>query len=167
MKEAVDVLSFFATQAGAFRFFALLFPGFVAVAIYDLRVPGERRKFADMGIALVAYSIVIDGLSAIYLSLWPIPADDKARAIIVGFVADIIVPVLIGWVVVDIREGLAGKGLVLSAMPKAWDAFFSRISKVEKGQSIALVLTLKDVGKLVVFGLRARSHRPTHPTRTF
>jgi hypothetical protein len=81
VKDAADVLSFFATQAGTFRFLALLFPGFVAVAVYDLRVPGERRKVGDMGIALVAYSILIDGLSAAYLSAFPISVFNRLARI--------------------------------------------------------------------------------------
>jgi len=51
MKEAADALSFFSTEAGQWRFLALLFPGVIALAIYDLRVPGERRKWGDMGVA--------------------------------------------------------------------------------------------------------------------
>src|SRR6202790_3001159 len=118
MKEAADVLSFFATQAGALRFFALLFPGFVAVSIYDLRIPGERRKFGDMGIALVAYSIVIDSLSALVLFWFPISKDNVAGTIFVGFMFDVVIPIAVGWYVVNLREWLASKGLVLWAVPK-------------------------------------------------
>ena len=73
MKEASDVLAFFASHDSAMRFFALLFPGFVATAVYDLRIPAERRKWADMGLALVAYSVGIDAIVAIVLYWWPLP----------------------------------------------------------------------------------------------
>jgi hypothetical protein len=155
VKDAADVLSFFASQAGTLRFFALLFPGFVALAVYDLRVPGERRKFADMGIALVAYSIVIDGLSALYLSLFPIPRNDTAMTVAAGLIADVLVPGVVGWCVVDLRELLASRGLVLSAIPKAWDEFFSRLSKLPETGSIALVLTLTDGRKIGGFWAEA------------
>jgi hypothetical protein len=144
MNDAADALSFFSTNAGAWRFFALLFPGFVALAIYDLRVPGERRKWGDMGIALVAYSILIDVTSAAYLRLFPIAASATGAVVAFGIVADLVVPALVGWFVVDLRELLAAKGLLLSAMPKAWDEFFRRI----QSKQVALVVTLKDGRKV-------------------
>ena len=140
MKEAADALSFFSTDAGQWRFLTLLFPGIIALAIYDLRVPGERRKWSDMGVALVAYSILIDVVAASYLKLFPIAADATIQTIVFVIVAVLLVPATIGWLVVDIREWLAEKGLVLSAMPTAWDEFFHRIGKVP----VALVITLKD-----------------------
>lgn len=144
MKEVSDVLAFFAAQAGTLEYFALFFPGFVALAVYDLRVPGERRKFGDMGVALVAYSVLIDSLSAVYLWRFPIPKDDKTATIIVGVVADLLVPALIGWFVVDLREALAAKGWVLSAIPKAWDEFFGRLAKLPDSESVALVIKLSN-----------------------
>jgi hypothetical protein len=144
MKEAADALSFFANGPAAWRFFALLFPGIVALAVYDLRVPSERRKWSDMGIALVAYSIVIDVFSAAYLKLFPIGPADTAYIVVFGIVADVLVPVAIGWTVVDVRQTLARRGVILPAVPKAWDEFFDRI----KGRSLALVLTLSDGRKI-------------------
>jgi len=141
MNEAADALSFFATSEGAWRYLALLFPGIVAVAIYDLRVPGERRKWTEMGIALVAYSILIDLLAEAYLTLWPLSATRPAiQRIAFAIVGDLMVPALVGWIAVDVREALARQGLILSAMPKAWDAFFHRI----RNEPVALILTLSD-----------------------
>ncbi len=141
MKEAADALSFFATSEGAWRYFALLFPGIIAVAVYDLRVPGERRKWNEMGIVLVAYSILIDLLAAAYLALWPLSAASAVvRRIAFTFAGDLVVPALVGWFAVDAREALARQGLILSAMPKAWDAFFHRI----RNEPVAVILTLSD-----------------------
>jgi hypothetical protein len=53
MTETADALSFFATHAGALRFFALLFPGIIAVAVFDLRIPGARRTWNDMGRTII------------------------------------------------------------------------------------------------------------------
>jgi hypothetical protein len=144
LKDTADALSFFASDAGSWRFFALLFPGFIALAVYDLRVPGERRKWGDMGIALVAYSIAIDVFATAYLKIFPIPATETAAAVFFAIIADLVVPALVGWFVVDIRGKLALNGLILSAVPKAWDEFFSRI----KGEQVALVLTLADGRKI-------------------
>lgn len=144
MKEAADVLAFFASHDSAVRFFALLFPGFVATAAYDLRIPAERRKWADMGLALVAYSVAIDAVVAIVLFRWPLPQADVARTIFLGVVFDVIAPALIGWYMVDARELLARNGLILSSWPKAWDAFYNRFRKTP----VALVITLSNGRKV-------------------
>jgi hypothetical protein len=167
VKEAGDVLSYFSTQAGAARFFALLFPGFVALAVYDLRVPGERRKLGDMGVALVAYSVLIDGVSMVYLSLFPIPQGETARMVVFGLVTDVLVPALIGWFAVDIRQRLAARGFVLSAMPTAWDEFFGRLARLPDHVSVALVITLSDVERSEAFGQRARLRRHFQTARIF
>lgn len=140
MKEAADVLAFFASHDAAVRFFALLFPGFVATAVYDLRIPSERRKWADMGLALVAYSIGIDAIVAIVLFWWPLPKDDTTRTLMLGVLFDVVAPVLIGWFMLDARERLARNGYILSSWPKAWDAFYNRFRKTP----VALVLTLSN-----------------------
>jgi hypothetical protein len=144
MNEAADALSFFSTGAGTWRFLALLFPGVVALAVYDLRVPGERRKWSDMGVALVAYSILIDVCAAAYLRLFPIASDATGQAVTFAVVTDLLVPATVGWFVVDLRQWLAEKALVLSAMPTAWDEFFHRIGK----EPVGLVITLKDGRKV-------------------
>jgi hypothetical protein len=146
-KEAEDVLAFFATGAGALRFFALLFPGFIALAVYDLCVPSERRKWAEMGVGLVAYSILIDVFAAIFLVLFPHSLGQTWRIIAFAFVALLLIPALVGWVSFPLREFLATKGLILSVMPKAWDAFFYAIRK----ELVALVITMKDGKKIGTF----------------
>jgi len=144
MKEAADVLGFFSTSEGTLRFLALLFPGFIALSIYDLRIPGERRKWSDMGVGLVAYSILIDILVTIYLRIWPLTTNEATRAVVVGVFGDLLIPAGIGWFVVDLRAWMAKRGWVLSAMPKAWDYFFFGL----RGRTAALVFTLKDGRKV-------------------
>lgn len=126
------------------RFFALLFPGFVATAVYDLRIPAERRKWADMGLALVAYSVGIDAIVAIVLFWWPLPQGDSGRTIFLGVLFDVVAPVLIGWYMVDMREALSRNGFILSSWPKAWDAFYNRFKKTP----VALVITLSNGRKV-------------------
>jgi hypothetical protein len=142
VKEATDLLAFFTTQDGIARFFTLLFPGFLAVAVYDLRVPGERRKYGDLGIALVGYSVLIDVLAFAFLRLHPIATDNTWSVVTFAIIAGLIVPCAFGWYIVELREFLAKKGLVLSTMPKAWDYFFTELSK--KGEPVAIVLMLSD-----------------------
>ncbi len=142
MKEATDLLAFFTTQDGIVRFFTLLFPGFLAVAVYDLRVPGERRKYGDLGIALVGYSVLIDILAFVFLRLVPISISNAWAVVVFAVVTGLIVPCAVGWFIVELREFLAKRGLVLSTMPKAWDYFFTELTKT--GEPVAIVLMLSD-----------------------
>jgi hypothetical protein len=142
VKDATDLLAFFTTQDGIVRFFTLLFPGFLAVAVYDLRVPGERRKYGDLGIALVGYSVLIDILAFVFLRLVPIPIGNAWAVVAFVVVAGLAVPCAVGWFIVELRELLAKQGLVLSTMPKAWDYFFTDLAK--KGEPVAIVLMLSD-----------------------
>lgn len=141
-----DLLGMFSSLDAIVRFIVLLLPGFVAIAVYDLRIPGERRKFGEMGIALVVYSLVCDVIGVVYVLVMGIrPADPEtpvwqflAFTIIVGFV----VPGVIGWRMVDLREWLSIRGFALDPMPKAWDAYFKRLSK--STVPLLLVVTLSD-----------------------
>jgi len=145
VQEAANALAFFSTDAGAVRFLALLFPGFIALTFYDSRVPSERRKWNEMGVTLVSYSLLIDVFAATYLQCFPLTSSSaKWQIICFGLIFNLIVPAVLGWIVVDIREWLAGEGRVLSAIPKAWDEFFKRIGNKPYG----LVVTLKDGQKV-------------------
>jgi hypothetical protein len=97
-----------------------------------------------MGVSLVAYSIVIDVFAAICLKYWPVNKTEVSRVVLCGFAFDIVIPAVVGWLVVDLREFLANRGYILSAMPKAWDAFFNRMA----GTPMAIVLTLSDGRKI-------------------
>lgn len=141
MKETTDLLDLFMTQGGVMRFFELLFPGFLAVAVYDLRVPGERRKYADLGIALVGYSVLIDVLAFVFLLVHPIARNQTWQVIVFVIVGGIVVPAAAGWFIVELRELLAKRGLVLSSMPKAWDYLFAELGK---GEPVAIIVTLSD-----------------------
>lgn len=109
-----DIIALLASQAGVLKFFTLLFPGFFALLVYDQRVPGERRKFGDLGIALVGYSVLIDVPAFIYLQFRPLAADDHRAAAVFISVAGLLIPGLIGWFIVDLRAFLAKRGQVLA-----------------------------------------------------
>jgi Family of unknown function (DUF6338) len=145
---AADVLSFFTSETSALKFFALLFPGFVAISVYDLRVPGERRKFADLGIALVAYSVIIDAFATLLVVWIPVASVNFVGKVLLGVLFDVVVPISVGWFILPLRETLARRGLALSAIPKAWDEFFGRLSKLPDDESVALVLTLSNGTKI-------------------
>jgi hypothetical protein len=125
MKEAADALSFFSTEAGQWRFLALLFPGVIALAIYDLRVPGERRKWGDMGVALVAYSILIDIFAASYLKFFPIAPTAIGQTVAFVVVSALLIPALVGWFVVDVREFLLNKALCCRPCRRRGTSFFT------------------------------------------
>lgn len=139
-----DIVSLFETANGALRFFALLVPGFVALAVYDLRVPGERRRLGDMAVALVAYSVFVDGIVALYMALFPLPKSAAVTNVFAASLADVLIPVLLGWFAVDVRNELSRRGLVLPAVPKAWDEFFNRLARSPGDSPLALIVTLND-----------------------
>lgn len=142
MKEGTDLLNLFTTQTGVVQFWVLLFPGFLALAAYDLRVPGERRKYADLGIALVGYSVLIDVFAFAFLLLRPISLQQTVQTVIFVVIAALVVPIATGWFIVDLRELLAKKGLILSSMPKAWDHLFTELSK--RNEAVGIIITLPD-----------------------
>jgi hypothetical protein len=135
-----DIISLLASQAGALKFFSLLFPGFFALFVYDQRVPGERRKFGDLGIALVGYSLLIDVPALIYLQFRPISATDKIATAMFMALAGLVIPGIVGWFIVDVRANLAKRGWILAPEPKAWDFFFGNLNKT--GKQLALIITL-------------------------
>ncbi len=95
----------------------------------------------EMGVTLVSYSLLIDVFAATYLQFFSLTSSSaKWQIVCFGLIFNLIVPAVLGWIVVDIREWLAGEGRVLSAIPKAWDEFFKRIGNKPYG----LVVTLKD-----------------------
>jgi hypothetical protein len=88
---------------------------------------GRTSEMGRHGVALVAYSILIDIFAASYLKFFPIAPTAIGRTVAFVVVSALLIPALVGWFVVNVREFLAEKGLVLSAMPTAWDEFFHRI----------------------------------------
>jgi hypothetical protein len=146
MRDVGDLLGLFSSLDVIVRFVVLLLPGFVALAVFDLRIPGERRKFGEMGVALVVYSLLCDGVGLLYVWITGVkPADPHTPlwqfawfTLVVG----ILVPGAIGWFVVDLREFLSARGFALDPMPKAWDAYFKRLSKSDV--PLLLVVTLSD-----------------------
>jgi hypothetical protein len=153
-----DVLETFRSVAGIVRFLLLFMPGVIAVSVFDIRVPGERRKFGDLGVALIAYSVLIDVAGFIFLTVRPIrfcsllladasktPCDPWPPIVFfVAFVA--VLPIAAGWFAVDFQRWLSKLGLALSPVPTAWDEFFARLGSLDT--AVAIVLTLTDGRKI-------------------
>jgi hypothetical protein len=70
----------------------------------------------------------------------------SAQSFFFALVIGILVPALIGWFVVDIRDWLAQHGYAVAPMPKAWDAFFKRLA--QSNERAILVATLVDGRKV-------------------
>ena len=153
-----DAADAFQSVAGIVRFLILFVPGVVAVSVFDIRVPGERRKFSDLGVALVAYSILIDFAAFIALSIHPIHfcspllADktvvpcDAWPPVLFLLIFAVVVPMGIGWFAVDLQRWLFDLGFALSPMPTAWDELFSRLVGLDR--KVVMVLTLQNGRKV-------------------
>lgn len=139
--DASEILKLLETSVGFEQFTALLLPGLIAILVYDLRIPGERRKYGEIVLAIVVYSALLDlvGLAA-GAGIPHMPA-----ALFIGIFA-IFVPGLIGWFAVDLREFLAREGLALSPYPMAWDQIFRRLGSSD--ELYGLVVTLSDGRKV-------------------
>lgn len=106
----------------------LIVPGFVAVRVYDLLIPAERRDFSKMIIDVFAYSVFIFPLIA-----WPLyslqvngfPIDRPLAYIYVYVGLILVVPTALSSIVVFLRK----KGWFPSLphpSPTAWDFIFSQ-----------------------------------------
>jgi len=133
--NASEILKVLATKAGVEQFFALLLPGLIAILIYDLRVPGERRKYGEIVLAIIVYSALLDLLALGVGALIP----KMPTAAFIGIFA-VLVPGVVGWFAVDLREFLARQGLALSPFPMAWDQLFRRLGS--SNELYGLVVTL-------------------------
>ncbi len=84
-----------------------------------------------MGIALVAYSLMVDVFAELFLSSHPITAlSSIAEKFIFVVCAVFVIAAFIGWFGVPLRERLARSIPVLSAVPKAWDEFFGEFKTI-------------------------------------
>jgi len=92
-----------------------------------------------MGIALVAYSLMVDVFAELFLSSHPITAlSSIVEKFIFVVCAVFVIAAFIGWFGVPLRERLARSTPVLSAVPETWDEFFRRI----QNDRVALVSAL-------------------------
>jgi hypothetical protein len=139
--DANEILKELQTTTGLERFIALLVPGLVAILVYDLRVPSERRNYGEMVLAIVVYSCLLDIVGFVAGGLLP---GMSAVAFIVVFA--VLIPAIIGWFAVDVREWLAQEGLALSPFPMAWDQLFRRLGSSK--ELYGLVITLSDGRKV-------------------
>jgi hypothetical protein len=139
--DAREILKLLEMKTGIEQFIFLLLPGLIAILLYDIRVPSERRKYGETVLAIVVYSALLDlvGLAAgVFIPNMPAP-------LFVGIFA-VLVPAIVGWFTVDVREALAREGLALSPYPMAWDQLFRRLGS--SSELYGLVITLSDGRKV-------------------
>ena len=126
-------------------FLYFVVPGFVAMKVYDLMVPSERRNFGDALIEVVSFSMV-----NLAFSFWVLAEINKPefRSIhpiwyyVLTFAVIFIAPTALA---VGARKLLTSKilrGRVLHPTPTGWDYFFG------KGQACWMLFHLKSGAKI-------------------
>lgn len=147
-------------QAGVLElFFVFVAPGLVALMVYDLLVPTERRDFGASFIQVVTFS----GINLVLWSWSPLVADPGRLAAErpwwsypLAISALLLSPASLAWAWYRLRNAKFMQGRVSSTAPSGWDAFFSR------GESCLMLLHMKNGEK--VGGLFAdRSDASTFP----
>ncbi|MGH2345135.1 MAG: DUF6338 family protein [Chloroflexota bacterium] len=116
-------------------FLYFVVPGFVAIKVFDLLIPTERRDFGAALIEVVSYSltnwVLFAWLLAEHDSTNPAVLDFSSgfRRIVYVFFTPAVLALLVYFLrnTGGVRRALRKVGVnVLSPMPTAWDAFFSR-----------------------------------------
>lgn len=147
-------------QAGALElFFVFVAPGLVALMVYDLLVPTERRDFGASFIQVVTFS----GINIILWSWSPLVVNPGRLAVErpwwsypLAIVALLVSPAFLAWAWYRLRNAKFMQGRVSSTAPSGWDAFFGR------GESCLVLFHLKNGEK--IGGLFAdRSDASTFP----
>jgi hypothetical protein len=141
----LDIATLLATLPGVVAFFTLLFPGILATFLWDLRVPGERRNFGDLGIAIVGLSVLIDLPALIWLQFHPLKAGDQIGNALFIAIAGVVLPGLAGWFAPDLRHLLASNGLALASEKKAWDKVFSTLVREKKPIEMKITLASDEI----------------------
>lgn len=142
-------------------FLFLVVPGFVAVAVYDLLVPSERRNLSDSLIGIVAYSLI-------NLTLWALPlllmrkylVSDTLAYYAIVFIALVLIvfvsPALLAIGYYKLLDSRLLQGRVLHPLPTGWDWFFG------KGPSCFILFHLKSGLKVGGF-YGGKSYASSHP----
>ena len=139
-------------------FYALAAPGFVALMVYDLLVPTERRDFG----AILVQALTFGGIN---LALWAWVAlidvralgqDHPLRFYALAVASLLVSPAALAYILYRLRNAGFMQGRISSTAPTGWDAFFSR------GESSLVIFHLKNGEK--IGGLFAgRSDASTFP----
>ncbi len=126
-------------------FLYFVVPGFVAMKVYDLIVPSERRKFGDSLIEVVSFSMF-----NLVLTFWIIAEINKpefrsSSPVLYYFATFIVVSVIPAGLAVATHKLLESRflrGKILHPTPTGWDYFFG------KGQPCWILFHLKSGTKL-------------------
>lgn len=139
-------------------FYALAAPGLVAVMVYDVLVPTEKRDFG----ANFVQALTFGGIN---LALWAWVALIDPRALaedrpvlfyLLAVVALLVSPSMLAYALYRLRNAAFTQGRIRSTAPTGWDAFF------ERGESSLVIFHLKSGEK--IGGLFAdRSDASTFP----
>lgn len=125
-------------------FYALAAPGFVAVMVYDLLVPTQRRDFG----ANFVQALTFGGIN---LALWAWVTLIDLRALaenhafqfyLLTVAALLLSPALLAYGLYRLRNAEFMQGRISSTAPTGWDAFF------ERGESSLVLFHLKNGEKL-------------------
>jgi hypothetical protein len=109
-------------------FLMLVVPGFIALTIYDLFIPSERRAASETLVQATTYGMINLGLMswAVVLMRGYELADRAPVAYAAATVGMLVVtPALLGWAVFRVRTSRFARGWLQHPMPTAWDYFFA------------------------------------------
>lgn len=113
-------------------FLFFIVPGFVAVRVYDLIVPSERRNFGESFVDLIAYSLLI--LTVWFLPFYALVSNrDSLKTgqyyglFALGVVLVVVIsPVVLAVAVYKLRTADFFRGRVVHPSPTGWDWFFGK-----------------------------------------
>ena len=153
-------------DSGSLSLFLIFFvPGFVALKVYDLFVPSERRDFSKSIYDAAAFSALN------FAFLWPLvrlvlsagfQAAHPFLEIVLIFVLLLIMPA--AWPVIWVKWLLRWRTLskqIVHPHDKAWDYFFAQ------REPVWMILHMKDMGRIGGRFGEMCLHRRIPPNRKF
>ncbi len=134
-------------------------PGFVALTVYDLLVPGVRRDFGTASVQLIAYSLL--NHVTVFTPLEPllVPSfrvEHPAIWYLILVAALVIAPSLGAAIIVGLRKSAFLQGRLIHPTPTGWDFMFGR------GKTLYLSCQLRS-GKRVGGYFGANSFASSYP----
>lgn len=126
-------------------FLYFVVPGFVAMKVYDLIVPSDRRKFGESVIEAVSFSMINLAFTFWIIAEINNPEFRSNSPLLYYFVTFIVVFAAPAVLAIASHRFLASRflrGIMLHPTPSGWDYFFS------KGQACWILFHLKSGAKL-------------------
>ena len=126
-------------------FLYFVVPGFVAMKVYDLIVPSERRKFGESVIEVVSFSMLNLGLTFWIIAEINNPEFRFNNPVLYYFATFLVVSVVPAALAIATSKLLTSRflrGIILHPTPTGWDYFFA------KGQACWILFHLKSGTKL-------------------